>query len=111
MLGCLSSNPSAIHLLKENIDKIDWWNLSSNPSAIHLIEANLDKIDWGELSSNPSAIHLLEQNLDKINWEYFSKNPAIFELDYDFFSNRMNIIREELMEKAWHPSRFEKWCI
>lgn len=47
-LGCLSSNPSAIHLLEKNIDeliKIDWWELSSNPAAIRLLEENPNKIN------------------------------------------------------------------
>jgi hypothetical protein len=36
-------------------------------------------------------------------------NPNIFELNYDFLKRRMDILREELMMKAWHPSRIEKW--
>ena len=58
-----------------------------------------------------NIIELLEKNQDKIDWGHFSSNPAIFELDYDFFVKRMDIIREELMEKTWHPSRFQKWCL
>jgi hypothetical protein len=36
-------------------------------------------------------------------------NKNIFELDYGFLKRRMDIIREELMMKAWHPSRVMKW--
>jgi hypothetical protein len=36
-------------------------------------------------------------------------NKNIFELDYEFLKRRMDIIREELMMKAWHPSRVMKW--
>jgi len=36
-------------------------------------------------------------------------NPNIFELDYVFLKERMDILREELMMKAWHPSRVMKW--
>ena len=43
----LSSNPNAIELLKENMERIDWTELSSNPNAIELLEKNLDKIYWG----------------------------------------------------------------
>jgi hypothetical protein len=39
-----------------------WEILSGNPNAIHLLEQNLGKVDWDELSANPNAIHLLEQN-------------------------------------------------
>jgi len=38
-----------------------------------------------------------------------SLNTNIFELDYGFLRKRMDIIREELMMKAWHPSRVNKW--
>ena len=58
-LGCLSSNPNAIHLLEKNLDKVDWCWLSGNPNAIHILEKNLDKINWEMLSMNPNAIHLL----------------------------------------------------
>ena len=36
--------PERNRIIKENIDKIDWWQLSSNPSAIQIIEKNLDKV-------------------------------------------------------------------
>ena len=34
--------------------KIYWGYLSLNPSAIHLLEQNTDKIDWKWLSTNPA---------------------------------------------------------
>ncbi len=97
----------------------NWDELLTNPSIIHLLKDNFDptftgevrEIDWTLLSENPSAIHILEKNQDKINWRFLSSNQEIFELDYDFFHQRMNIIREELIEKTWHPDRFEKWCL
>jgi hypothetical protein len=88
-------------------EKIYWTNLCRNPSAIHLIEQNMSKIDWSNLSGNTGAIHLLERNRERIHWCEFSRNPSIFELDPDFLHQRMNLIRDELMEKAWHPSRIE----
>ena len=69
----------------------------------------MDKINWMYLSRNLNAIPLLEKNLDKINLIYLSINPNIFEFDYGFLKGRMDIIREELMMKAWHPSRVMKW--
>jgi len=95
----------AISILEQNQDKINWAIL------IHLLEQNQDKIDWENLSQNSLAIYLLEQNQDKIHWHQLSKNPSIFELDYDFFHQRMNIIRQELFMKAWHPDRFYDWCL
>ena len=38
--------------------------LSMNPNAIHILENNLDKVDWRFLSDNPNAIHIIENNLD-----------------------------------------------
>ncbi len=55
--------------------------------------------------------NLLKENQDKIKWSYLSKNSVIFELDYDFFYQRMDIIRKELIEKTWHPKRFKDWCL
>ena len=103
----------AIEWLKQNQDKINWSHLSQNASAIGLLEENQDKIDWQGLGTNPSGIHLIESNLDKSHLfrSYLFSNPAIFELDYDFLTRRMNMIRDELMEKAWNPSRFELWCL
>ena len=64
------------------LDKLDWYGLlSTNPNAIYLLEQNMDKIDWMKLSGNPNAIHLLEQNMDKIDWCNFSTNINIFEID------------------------------
>ena len=105
----LSQNPNVISLLEQNFDKINWNGLSRNPNAIHLLEKNMDKINWMYLSRNLNAIPLLENNVDNICWNWFSKNPNIFELDYGFLKGRMDIIREELMMKAWHPSRVMKW--
>jgi hypothetical protein len=51
----------------------------------------------------------LGNNIDKVDWDRLSENPSIFELDYEFLRKRMDIIREELMMKAWHPTRIMKW--
>ena len=89
----LSLNSNAIHLFKENPEKLLWdndnsktinWNLISfNPDAIELLEQNVDKINWSYLSGNPNAIHLLRQNPDKICWGYLSENPSIYVVDDD----------------------------
>ena len=91
--------------MEQNVDKIDWDELSGNINAISILEQNVDKIDWKYLSRNPMAIHLLEQNQDKIDWCYLSYNPNIFCCDYDYYKKRMDIHREELMMKVFHPRR------
>ena len=45
--------------------KVDLVGLSRNPNAIHLLEQNLDKVNWALLSKNPNAIPLLS----KIDYE------------------------------------------
>jgi hypothetical protein len=44
-----------LHLLEQNLNKIDWNFLSQNINAIHLLENNLNKIDWNELCKNQNA--------------------------------------------------------
>lgn len=78
-LSC-NSNPEAIKILEEHLDKVDWDNLSLNPGAINLLEKHLDKINWTNLSANPSAIRLLEKYPDKINWKMLSKNPSAYDM-------------------------------
>lgn len=96
----LSINTEASHLMKYNLDKIDWddiaynigaiplieknlhrlstrgWRiLSKNPEAVPILKKNIHKIDWSSLSLNPQAIDLLKNNIDKIEWHTLSKNP------------------------------------
>ena len=64
---------------------------------------------WDALSANPNAIHLLEKNVDKINWNCLSINPSIFEYDYEAMRNRINLFKEELVSKQFHPRNFDKF--
>jgi hypothetical protein len=105
----LSSNPNAIHILEQNLDKIFWNRLSLNPNAIHLLEQNIDKIDWSWLSVNPNAIHLLEQNIDKIDWSWLSVNPnaihLLSKLDVILMRENCKSFAEELTAYVFHPLR------
>ena len=130
----LSANPSAIHILEKNLDKLNWNILCSNPAAIHLllklpyriywfhfsknthplaiqhIKKNLEKVNWPNLSANPAAIELLKENQDKIAWYWLSKNPAIFEYNYSNMAKaRTDVIREDLLSVALHPDRVCAW--
>ena len=77
-----------------DINDLDWSFLSENKNAIHLLKENQDKIYWSNLSKNPNAIDLLKERIkyeksltkkefrqlqNKINWFRLSSNPAIFE--------------------------------
>jgi hypothetical protein len=94
----LSGNPSAIHLLETNPNKINWDQLSRNPSAIHILEANLDKVKWIVLAMNPGAIRMLNAN--------------IFTYDYDAMKSSRDALAEDLMKERFHPKhidQFESW--
>jgi len=62
------------------------------------------------LSKNPNAIPILEKNLDKL-WMFQSllTNPSIFEFDYEALKEPCYIYKEELIQKAFHPSRIQKY--
>ena len=101
----LSSNFNATPILEKNLDKVNWNYLSSNINAIPILENNLDKVNWRIMSSNINAIPILEKNQDEIDWEVLCKSPNIFCCDYDYYKKRMDIHREELMKKVFHPRR------
>ena len=117
---------NAIHLIKNKQIDIDWFyfhhrldtdrsftesrchlNLSklcANTEAIPFLETlHLSIMDWNELSYNKNALSLLEKNQDKIDWFTLSSNPGIFICDYHFYKKHMDIHREELMKKVFHP--------
>ncbi len=121
----LSENTAAIHLLEQNKNKINWLNLcKKNTAAIHLLEDKLKNIfnepDFSpnflatmlyNLAENPAALHILQNEPVFCAWYNLSYNPNIFEIDFDFFVKRMDILRIELMEKTWHPDRLRNWCL
>ncbi len=116
----LSSNPVAVDLLLK-YEKIINWNYfshNSSPKAIEYLKNNPEKIKWDFFIENRSdeameyvKEKVLKNELPARTFKALSSNPFIFELDYEFFYNRMNIIRKELLEKTWHPSRFMNWCL
>lgn len=59
---------------------IDYFHLGYNPNALHLIKDNLEKITWSVLSTNPSAINLIKANRKEINMVYLSMNPSALDL-------------------------------
>ena len=89
---CLSrnTNPTAIHLLEQNLDKVGWHLLSRNTNAIHILELYPSKIYWDNLSCNPNAIHLFI----KLNTEQMRLNCRSF--------------AEELSKYVFHPVRLSR---
>ncbi len=111
----ISSNPHAYRFLKENLDKISWYQFSINSSdeAVEYLIQNPEKIKWDFFSSNRSlkAMEYMSKNIDKIRWLAITNNPNIFMMDKEFLRKRMDIVREELMMRTWHPDRFQDWCL
>jgi DNA mismatch repair ATPase MutS len=107
-----TENTSAISLLKEFPEKIDWFYLSQNPSAINLLKANPDNINWYGLSRNPNpkAIKILRNNQEKIHWYWLSANPSIF---INLESTAITIQRafrksKKYIQWYYHPDRLLK---
>jgi len=112
----MNSNDRAVKLLLENPDKINYDLFSRNPNdrALDHLLANEKFIDWDLFSLNPNkrVIEVLKQNQEHIHWQSLSRNPNIFEYDYlPAAKERTSILLQELMEKTWHPSRMQKWCL
>ncbi len=117
---CLSSNETAIELLLENVDKIDWnqFQLNTDDEAIKLMKKHINKINKINLhnlcrNSNPKAIELLiEQsrfinNIEWFIWQYISRNPAGIDIilknpdniNWRQLSNNPSPIAIELLKK------------
>ena len=76
-----NTNPKAIELLKQNIDKILWEIIGSNPAAIDLIKENIDKIEPCNYINNPAAIDLIKENINEHHeYYYICENPNVSEI-------------------------------
>lgn len=61
----ISCNPYAIDYIEKNLyikNKIEWNWLSINPSAIHILKANKDKINYKLLSQNSNVKEIFDLN-------------------------------------------------
>ena len=120
----LSLNPEAYELLKDNMDEIDQFKITHNVVCFKKLYddtyfEDLDPEDFEMLIVNiteqPDGLDILEKHFDKIQYidyvkHHLSINPALLDLDYQKMSiNRSRYIYLELIEKAFHPSRVEKW--
>jgi hypothetical protein len=122
----LSQNPSAFHILLENPHLIDFNSLLYNPSAsaIAYIEANATQINNSHvpyLVNNPNGLSLIEKMLKQgqitqeavlESYTELLTHPALFDVDLDYqelSKERSKIIYNELLEKAFHPSRVSRW--
>ena len=47
--------------------------------------------------------------IEKLVWSQLSRNPYIFEYDWVAMRNRINIFKEELVAKQFHPKNMAKF--
>ncbi len=130
-----STNPNAMDILCEHTHLIDYFHFLRNPRAIPFFEKNMIKIKEliqrdlhffnFNLNFNPKSIELIgkivsDGILDDATLKSIINNIklnekaliSVFELDYKKMSKaRSRIIYLELLSKAHHPSRVEKWLI
>ena len=81
--------------MEKNLDKVDWWQLSRNINAVHILEKNQNKVFWS----------MSEKNTGKISFTQLVRNKNIYTYDYNYYKKRMDLHREELMKKVFHPNR------
>jgi hypothetical protein len=83
-----------MHLFERYPDKIHWYWLSKNPGAVHLLKNNLDKIDLDILSQNPNIMEIIcDLDYDAMKQ---SMQPLAEEIAaYVFHPLRMNKIAEQ----------------
>ena len=105
-----NTNPNAILLLEEEIDREMKWDMRQLDSHADL-ESD-EKLNWEFLSSNPKVVHILEKkwkeekrlmrdNIDKYNrlkeyamilsWKYLSINPE---------PDAMKLIKEKIKQES-----------
>jgi hypothetical protein len=122
----VSKNPNAMDLLMKHPELIDTTCILANPNALSYLESRSKKnIKSGVnymATYNPKAFQFIEKmliqgiiscyDISDIH-TYLIKNESLeslFDLDYQAMSkSRTKLLRDELMAKAFHPSRVAKW--
>ena len=105
---CVFKNPKnpLLQSFIQSLEKLHWDNLSKIEEAFPLLVLHQDKINWHNLSinSNPNILAILEKNLDKIDWFFFGWNLNIYQPNYCAIEKRMNLYKEELLQKIFYIS-------
>lgn len=123
----LSENPNAISILMEQPEMISFYRFLGNPNAIPYIETVMEKkqintIDVDllrDVARNTNGITLIQKWWDegKITKEDMIeiipnlRSKSVYE-GYDFqkmSKERSQLIYSELIAKAFHPTRVDKW--
>jgi len=125
-----SKNPSLTkEFLCANLDKEwNWVRLSSNPAITsdvveHLLEEHRAEWYWGQcgLSKNPSMTYTFVEDHPEMPWCFDTLslvhqrgNRVRMDTELDSYrrvTKRTTRLRHQLMRVAWHPTRFQDWCL
>jgi hypothetical protein len=96
-----------MHLFERYPDKIHWYWLSKNPGAVHLLKNNLDKIDLDMLSQNPNIMEIicdLDYEAMKRSMQPFAEEIAAYvfhPLRMDRIAKRNNISFDVLINEIY----------
>jgi len=79
----LGTNPSAMSIIENSLKQNPtssnqlWGSIArnTNPRAIEIIRENMEKVDLNQLCANPSAVGLLEEFPEKIGYRFLLENP------------------------------------
>ena len=104
-----------MHLLVDNLDKIDWTNLCLNthPIAIKMIEKRLienqDQFYLYVLSENPNAINIMINNPELFNINHFMRNSNGFSFLEKHMNNNINLetIMSSLSNLLYNPNNIQ----
>ena len=112
-----------------------YWGITTNNNITmeFIKKYPMNPWDWGYISSNKNlTIEFLLETIKKfphISWDWGGISTNRFKIDYEKELNKLiktyvkekiieenkiqnfKKIEEELIQKTWHPSRFQKWCI
>ncbi len=124
----LSYNPNAISILMEHPEKISLDNFLRNPNAIPHIETIMEKMQieylhiyqLKNLTLNKNSIPLIQKWWDEGKISTKNMKELIFNLQYntsvfdccdfkEMSKERTRLIYTELISKALHPLRIDKW--
>ena len=87
---------------------------NTNPRAIQLLKNHVNKIDWKELSANPSAFDLLKSHPHEIRFDTIASNPHVCDLicvlDLGAMREQCRVFAEELARYVFRPERLLRLC-
>ena len=109
-----------IEMIQNNPSKYwDWFYISENPNVTlefikYFKEKRFSWYNFSPLKNKNLTMQFIEKyNEYPLDWQELSKSS----LDVDYqntmkqLKRNFQTVEEELIAKAWHPSRFQEWCL